>query len=384
MPDELPPVNYELRVYEPPSATPPYLNLRGVVSTALFKWSIRYGIAANKQRSFTATLEAESNRADWFEVNSIVVVRRKLGDLPWRVENAYVIRYRNGQSSPDALKLVIGGPDLYYFARKTQMVPAVTDPDGYSRKSGTCDVVMKDYVTDQIGVGASAERRCPYLLVTGYLDPAEQGEQVSEAARYGVTLLDVLERLVPKGGLDFWFEWLPPNVRFRTGEFGTDRTVTGNPGGPFVVFTRERGNIMDVRNVDDWRAPAMGSVAYVMGAGRGVDQEVIARPASGLAYGDATQWLDRVEIAVDAPEAEGGDTTALETAGDKALSDLAPLRDLELTARQVPGTLYGRDYFAGDKVTASDGGIVADYRLEVEVYLSGDGGQTIDVEFERI
>lgn len=370
---------YEVQVWQPPSATPPYLNLQGVVDPSLFKWSIRYAIRANQKSSFTATMQADDPRAAWFVKNAIVVIRRKWPGQDWRVENAFVVLYINPVESDSSSKLSIGGPDLYWFAEKAQVVPLATDTDGYSRKNDLCDVVMKNYTREQIGIGATLERQCPYLNVVAYLPAASGGGQVSAAATYGDSLLSVLQDLVPRGGLDFWFDWSPPSVRFVTGMYGTDRTVISNPGGPYVLFEKARGNLRNTERMDDYRDAA--SVAYVAGAGKGADREVEMYPAAGLAWGDLNQWLDRVEMTTNASRAEGGDTTALQTAGAAALYEKRPVTETRFEAIQTPSCRYGEHYFAGDYVTVDTEGIRSDYRVSIEIYLSGQG-ETIEVTFD--
>lgn len=376
---------YQLLIYSASDGTgPPYFRLQSIIDPQEFKWSFRYRRALNTESSFTAILPFTATHQALFSRNSLVHIQRKLAiDDTWSNEATYIIKYRRVKRA-DYLKFTIGGPSLEWMANSQDIVPAATDTDGYSSKSDTADRVMKQFVSEQIGISANDPyARFPELAVEGFKPAAGAGLDVSLSGRYGNKVLDMLRSAAEEGRLDFWFRFDQSAglVRFETGIVGTDRTVSGNPGGPYLLFSQNRGNVADSDEIDDWRKAC--TKAYILGAGAGAEQEVEQYPAAGMDIMTGSGRWDRSTVAVNAQRAEAGDTVALRTAGVDALEQNKPIRTLEFSARQLDGARYGKDWFLGDIVTAErlDGDFV-DYRITaIEVWLSGSGSETIEPTF---
>lgn len=380
---------YQVQIYEHTGRTSaPFFRLVATVDPQLFVWAFRYRRALNERGTFTATLDRNSEYATALAArNNLVHVRRKLAlSDAWADDATYIVKYaRITEPGTGASKLQIGGPSLEWMAECQDVVPADSDADGYSSWAGAADYVMKQFVYRQIGAAANDPyANFPSLQVTGFLPPAEAGLDVSIKGRYGDHVLDVLKKASVEGNQDFWFllDAGASVIRFNTGRVGADRTVAGNPGGPYVIFSRDRGNMTEIDELEDWRNAI--TKAYILGAGSGQEQEIEQYPLAGLDIAWGSGRWDRYTTAVNAQRVESGDVVGLRTAGADALDGGKPVRTLDFKAVQLPNSLYGKHYFLGDRVNAeSHTGELFTYRISAaEIWLSGQG-ETIDLEFDQ-
>jgi len=111
-----------------------------------------------------------------------------------------------------------------------------------------------------------------------------------------------------------------------------------------VIFSLDLGN-MQTPSYSLIRGAAV-TAAIVLGQGVEGSREVVQRTSAAI--NDSP--LNRIESVGNANEE---DTTAgLNSVGDAVLDKLQAKEDFDFQTLQIPGLLYGRDYFLGDQVTA--------------------------------
>lgn len=163
-------------------------------------------------------------------------------------------------------------------------------------------------------------------------------------------LLDSIQQIANIGGGDFDMvktaarAW---DFRWYSGQLGTDRSAT-------VTFALQYGNMANpalrYRRIEE------RTVAIV--AGQEVAGIRAVETVTGTNYNAAT---NSYEIFVD-----GSDITTnngLQDRGDEKLYDLRAKDDLTFDVIQTPGSLYGLNYFLGDKVTGYFQGVSATKKI---------------------
>jgi len=110
----------------------------------------------------TSILDTVSNANVLFEI-----YRSQDNGLTFAVEDTYLLRYVSlFQDEQDIDWLILGGEGILSFFDDTLIIPD-DDPsgaNGYSTKSGICDLVMYGYVDDQIiNPATNSARARPYI-----------------------------------------------------------------------------------------------------------------------------------------------------------------------------------------------------------------------------
>lgn len=155
----------------------------------------------------------------------------------------------------------------------------------------------------------------------------------------GKNLLAQLQEIAKSAGGDFDLI----NTGLGTYEFryyisqrGTDRTDS-------VTFALERGNMTDVKYEYDRSSEATFCVVGSQGEG----DQVIYAGVEGANYSTEDNYREMSVSCTDTT-----DTTVLVSAGLAALYQAQAKEVLSFGVLQVPSCLYGKHYFAGDKVTS--------------------------------
>lgn len=151
-------------------------------------------------------------------------------------------------------------------------------------------------------------------------------------------LHDVLQAVANVGGLNYWLTKTGAQAwQFRTGALlGTDRTAT-------LTFAERRGNM---------RRPQLHGnrsmeKTVVTAAGQGTEAMRAFRTRAGANYHSTYNSL---ELSINA--SQYSTNAGLDSAADERLRELRAQDELSFDVIQVPGTLYGKHYFLGDKATA--------------------------------
>lgn len=192
---------------------------------------------------------------------------------------------------------------------------------------------------------------------------------------HGRKLLENLQELARVAGGDFDLVKTSSTAyqfRWYTGLLGTDRSASvtfgmdyGNMGSPVFRESRSKEN----------------TVACVYGQGEGAARNYVTRTGVNYAAGND------IEMYVDARDIDLDDTAGLNTRGDEKLKEVEAGSGFSFETIQTPSTLYGVDYFLGDKVTAINPFNDNSYTLKIvsiAVTMSESGVEKVEPEFSSI
>lgn len=237
---------------------------------------------------------------------------------------------------------------------------AILYPSGSAQvgKAAFGETVMKEYVNENAGPGAtSPPRLIDSGVLTGLTIQADGAAGlVWTGSRAYRNLLDVLVEIARDSGVDFGIVGTGPatfEFQAKASPWGADRTTVGlNPatglngaGNPPVIFSLPQGN-MQAPSYSKDRRDEVNSV-IVLGQGQEADR-VLAERTDAAAIAEST-W-NRIE---GTRQGNTEDTVAgLQSIGDEVLEALQAKEVFAFAGLQIPATLYGRDYFLGDLVTA--------------------------------
>ena len=335
------------------------LDQSGVQVALLTEWrSLEYTKRVNRVGTYNLTIDGDGDVVDEFVLDGqIEILRRDIAASPsfgWALDFEGLHRTTQRSTAQNGLSTFLSSGRGYndLLARRAILHRAST---AGADKSGAGETVMKAYVDENAGPGAIAPRL--FSAVTpGLTIQADGGAGTAwEGSKPFRPLLSTLREIADATTVDFQvvgngaalFQF---NAQARP--LGTDRTNVGiDPatglnaaGNAPVVFSLEFGN-MQSPSYSLIRNPEI-TAAIVLGQGVEGSREVIQRTSP-----DATDSpLNRIESVRNANEEAA--TAGLNSVGDAILEKLQAREDFDFQTMQIPGLLYGRDYFLGDLVTA--------------------------------
>lgn len=334
-------------------------------------YSLRYSRKVNDIGVFVLVFPYSPDlwvMADWDNFVEVFRTSPDTGELI--LEETYLIRAKQRFRENNEEKLVIGGVSLTHLLARRIIDPAddPTATDGYSKKSGAADTVMRDYVREHAGDLASAGRFFPGLTVESVLGT---GLSINKSFRYD-NLFSALQEMADGSGVDFYVT--RPNLNLVSvwiAEIGRDLTRTSNEWQrlPFVVFTPNRGNLQDPSiNLD--RADERNFV-YCLGQGQG-EQRLVVKASTDAA---TLTPFNRIEFVKDSRNIDKLDSQGLQDAATAALNQNKALE--EFTFRPTgtdAGSIYRLDWEIGDFVTVIWGDQEVDLRIDgVEIEIDSQG-----------
>lgn len=205
------------------------------------------------------------------------------------------------------------------------------DTDKYTATGVNAETLMRTLVNVNCGPGALAARQEPALALGTV---AGVGSNVNLSTRFE-PLGDVLRTVALAGGsLGFRIREDRTSAQLLFEVFApVDRTAS-------IRFSRDLNNLRELSTDPD--APT-ATAALVGGDGTGAARTIIERTnVSAAAWGRSETWVN---------QAGDADTTQMQQAGDKALSDGAEKVRLTVVAVDTPAQTFGRDFWLGDKVS---------------------------------
>jgi hypothetical protein len=252
-------------------------------------------------------------------------------------------------------------------------------------KTGAGETVMKAYVDENAGPGATAPPRLFAGVFPGLTVQADgaAGDAWAGNKPYR-SLLDTLREIADATGVDFdvvstgaaTFEF-----QAQAQPLGEDRSTVGiNPatglnaaGNAPVIFSLDFGN-METPALTTHRVNEVTSV-LVLGQGAEGNRVVVERTSAATADSPWNQ-IEAIKNANQVDSAAG-----LNAVGDALLQELQARETFTFSALQIPATLYGRDYFLGDRLTARYGGTERHFQVTgVTVRVIGGEAEDIDIE----
>lgn len=367
------------------------LNQAGAQVALLTDWrSLEYTKRVNRVGSYSLVIDGDLDVVDEFVLDGqIEILRRDIAASPsfgWTLDFEGFQRTTERKTSQNGLSTFLSlGPDYNdLIARRAILFRASTSG---AEKSGPGETVMKAYVNENAGPGAIAPRLFN-AVTTGLSIQADGGAGIAwEGSKPFRPLLATLRQIADATSIDFQVVGNGAALfqfQAQARPLGVDRTNVGiDPatglnasGNAPVVFSLEFGN-MQSPSYSLIRNPEI-TAAIVLGQGVEGSREVIQRTSAALTD---SPW-NRIEGVRNANEESAA--SGLNAVGDALLTKLQAKESFDFQTMQIPGLLYGRDYFLGDTVTARYKTIERQKQI-IGVTISVEGGQeTITIEVSDV
>lgn len=264
---------------------------------------------------------------------------------------------------------------LVAYARDTDYADKTIE----NLNDGPADDLMKEFVRENFGPDAlDGDRNISSQIwsVAGNRSLGTVTERQASFRSVLSTLTDLARGNAPDGQ-DLVFDFIADQSRLLRFDVwvdaqGTDRTLLSPAP---VVFTPESGSLIDPKLIIDYA----DSVNYVYVGGFGDGAGRLIREVSNDAYANASPWARR-EYFEDQRDYDVA--SVLDAAGESVLAQYGPKVRVEARGNDVPGTVFGTDYYYGDKVSVVMGdyqvdAVVRSFRLSVQ-----EGNDQLDVQLK--
>lgn len=240
----------------------------------------------------------------------------------------------------------------------------------YTVSAANPEDAMRSMVDLNAGAGALAARQTPGLVL-GTDNNLLPGVTVSTSFTRDVVLADALREIARLAGVAASITPRAPRFRILGAAGGLQFSVTlPADRSTSIIFSRDLGNVASLRYAPE--APK-DTVAIVGDATAGAGR-VIKERSNTAAH---TAGWRRREVWVDARGA--ANAAELDQAGDAALADGGPRRQLLVTAVETAQTRYGYDFSIGDLVGVEPfpGLVVPAVVLGADISVTAGQGETI-------
>lgn len=325
--------------------------------------SLHWADEQNGRGSWRCVISDENaTRRAKFALNSIVEIRRAIPEwgLAWYTPFVGIYRRPTRYYEQDDRRVFTArGYSLNEFLR-WRWIYWYAGSSG-AEKSGYADDVMKEYVYENLGAGATlaAGRVKASGVMSGVTVQADASAAgVWDGSRAWKNLLSVLQDIGDQESVDFKLVWGGAGTaafEFQTAypRWGDDRSNVGLVGSTGLNGAGNRPVVFDVLegtmalpSLDYDRSDEVNRV-LALGQGRNADRETELREDTGL-QADA-DW-NVIEAIAEAPQ----ETTASgrQAAGDAKLAEHKPKKRLDFDVLQTETLHFGKHYFVGDKLTA--------------------------------
>lgn len=331
------------------------------IQVAIFTtWrTLEYSLRLNDVGSYRLEIDGDLPVISSFVLDGQVEIRRRDIDasppIDWYTDFAGFHR-TEGRRHDEIGASIYSSSGVDYKHLLARRAILFRDTTTGAEKTGPGETVMKAYVDENAGPGATAPPRVFAGVFPSFtVQPDGGAGDTWEGNKPYRPLLATLREIADATGVDFdVVATAPATFQFQAQAepLGLDRTTTGlNPvtglnaaGNAPLVFSLDYDN-MGVPTYALHRIQEV-TAAIVLGQGAEGNRVLVERTSGDIAD---SPW-NRLEAVKNANQDE--DTVALNARGDAFLQELQARETFTFAALQVPGTLYGRDYFIGDRVTA--------------------------------
>jgi len=341
--------------------------------------SFEYASVLNNIGWFRLTLPGSFDRRVLRKDNRVVFWRKPVGGAGGIAFMGFIRSNRTRLDRNGNVLRVVEGKDLNYLLSSR----VVAYPAGHARADQTdqADDLMKSLVDENLGANSltaggravAANVSSTYFSVQA---DAAAGPSITKGMSYR-NVLDVLREIADAAraaGTEVYFGIVPTGestfeFRTKTGQWGQDRTSDVANG---LTFGPQYGNMGAAELVED----ATDEVNYAYGLGQGQGSQRTYSTSADATRTGASLWAIR-EGKVDAR----GDATAAGVldAADAELVKGRPLAYATAELLSVPGSIYGKDWNFGDRVTLAIDGRQADALVRyVRVSVDERGYETIE------
>lgn len=266
---------------------------------------------------------------------------------------------------------------------KRRSVRYYADTDGSAKGPGPADDIIKAYVYENAGGGATAGAS-PLRVTNGVTPGLTVAPNLGQAASYEGAhawrnLLETIRDIGEVKSVDFDVVWggsaSPLTWEFRTyhPRLGTDRRAgTAAP----VVFAPHFANMQNPSHTRS-RTEEVSSV-LVLGPGEGPLRDTTLR--TSIHTGDSPWNVIELDHNASGEDREA----ALNDAGDGVLHEKRPNISFTFDVIQTPHTAYGKHYFLGDLVTAAFSRVGGDLKIRAVRLNVSDDRETITLDLEEV
>ncbi len=363
-------------------------NQAGAQVAIFTRWrSLLYNLRLNDVGQYQLEIDGELAVINSFVLDGQVEIRRRdidaTPEIPWYTDFAGFHRTEGRRHNDLGASIFSSsGPDYKHLLSRRAIL--FRDSTAGAGKSGPGETVMKEYVNENAGPGALAPPRVFDGVFPGFTIQPDGGAGSNwEGNKPYRPLLATLREIADATGVDFdVVATAAATFQFqaKAEPLGLDRTTTGlDPttglnaaGNAPLVFSLDYDN-MGRPNYTLHRIQEI-TAAIVLGQG-GEGNRVLVERTSG-AVGDSP-W-NRIEAVKNANQDDAA--AALDARGDAFLQELQARESFSFDALQVPSTLYGRDFFMGDRVTARYQTIERDYQIVAVNVRVQEGVEEIAIE----
>ncbi len=362
----------------------------GLQVAILTTWiSLAYVLRLNDVGGYTLELDGDLAVINDFIVDGQVEIRRRDQDagIDWYTDFQGFHRTQQQRNAQDGASIYTSqGVDFKHLLARRAIL--YRDTSDEAAKTGPGETVMKSYVDENAGPGATSPPRLfdgvfPGLAiqVDGAAGPDWDGNKPYRP------LLDTLREIADATDVDFDLVATGPvafEFQAQAAPLGLDRTTVGidpgtglnGAGNAPVIFSLDFGN-MEIPALTTHRLNEI-TAAIVLGQGAEGNREVVERTSAATAD---SPW-NRIEGNKLANQVE--DIDGLNAVGDAMLQELQARIVFTFQALQIPATLYGRDYFVGDRVTARYGGTERNFQVTAATITVAAGREDIQIEVSDV
>ena len=366
-------------------------NQAGAQVAILTTWrTLEYVLRLNDVGSYTLELDGDLAVVDEFVVDGQVEIRRRDQDagVDWYTDFRGFHRTEQERNEQDGRSVYVSqGVDFkHLLARRVILYSDTTAGAG---KTGPGETVMKSYVEENAGAGAFENGRIFDGIFPDFTVQADGGAGLAWAGNKPFrSLLETLREIADVTDVDFDLVATGPaafEFQAKAEPLGIDRTTVGiNPatglngaGNAPVIFSLDFGN-MEIPALTTHRINEV-TVALVLGEGAAINREIVRRPPGATPSGPVTDspwnYIEGIKLANQVPTIAG-----LNAAGDAMLQELKARVTFTFRVLQIPSTLYGRDYFVGDRVTARYKDTEHNFQITAATVTVAEGREDIEIE----
>jgi len=367
-------------------------NQAGAQVAILTEWiTLDYSLRLNDVGGYTLEINGELAAVDDFVVDGQIEIRRRDQDaspeIEWYTDFHGFQRTRQQRTEQDGRSVFASqGADFKHLLARRAIL--FRDTTSGAAKTGPGETVMKAYVNENAGPGATAPPRLFNGVFAGLTIQADGAagsawdgnkpyRPLLDTLREIADATDVDFDLVSTGGATFEFQ-------AQVAPLGVDRTTIGldpltglnGAGNPPVIFSLDFGN-MEIPALTTHRLNEV-TAAIVLGQGAEGNREVVQRASAATAD---SPWnrIEGIRLANQVDAVAG-----LNAMGDAMLQELQARIVFSFQALQIPATLYGRDYFLGDQVTARYATTERNFQITAVAVRVAEGREDIQIEVSDV
>jgi hypothetical protein len=334
-------------------------------------------------------IEVDGSLASLFETDGqIEILRRDVeyGILDWYIEwEGFHVEPVWETLDDGTLRFTSTATEYLDLVRREEM--GYSAGSDFTEKVGPGETVIKQWMYENIGPGANNPDRVDLSAMPGLsIQPDQARGGIWTGARAWRPLLQNIQEVASATNLAFNIVGVgPAQFEFRVYNIrqGADRSTQGLDsstgrnavGNVPVVFSTSQGNML--KPTVHTNASDVINIVYVLGQGVEDARSVeVRKNPDSIAI---SPWNRRV-VSINANTET--DTAGLDSVGDAVLAERKPVAVLTFTPQKTHSTVYGRDYFFGDLVTAIYWGVTYHLEIaEVDITINQDGGEDLRFTF---